>query len=217
MIAAAGLSPSLRAAERQRGVRIMYLTEYLPPEKRRRFAPDGMELRLTEAAVMLAFAMYLFEQGAKEVLVHPDGEHAKVFEIVPFLEGRGFQKTASKGTTAYGGRYEWEGRVLVIDPSSGLGDVTAEIGDIRVVAECKGGCVNSTHAGQKSKLRRGFCELVGQLMILPVDGARHVAVIPATAETELLATRLQPRCAAAGLEIAFVERDGRVRFVDSGS
>lgn len=193
----------------------MYVTTYEPPEKRRSSASGGVELRLTEAAVMLAFAVHLLSQPDSSGLVHihPDGEHAKIFDIVGLLRRLGYEKSESIGTTSYGGRYVCGQNTIVVRPASGLGDVLAEVGGRKVIAECKGGVINSTHAGQKSRLRRGLSELIGQLMVLPIDDAKQVAVLPHTAEVARLAQRLAPRCATAGIEIALVQSDGRIEYV----
>ena len=197
----------------------MYVTSYDPPEKRRAFASGGVELRLTEAAVMLAFAMHLLSQPGSSGLVHvhTDGEHAKIFDIVGFLIAGGFRKSATLGTTSYGGRYVRGFETIVVRPASGLGDVLGEVAGRKVIAECKGGVINSTHAGQKSRLRKGLSELIGQLMVLPIDDARQVAVLPFTAEIARLAERLAPRCTAAGIEIALVQADGRIDYVTVSS
>jgi hypothetical protein len=193
----------------------MYATQYDPPEKRRSSAIGGVEVRLTEAAIMLAFAMHLLSQAGSSGLVHvhPDGEHAKIFDIGAFLARLGFQKSEGLGTTSYGGRYVRGSETVVIRPTPGLGDVLGEVAGRKVIAECKGGVINSTHAGQKSRLRRGMSELIGQLMVLPVDNSRQVAVMPFTGEIARLAQRLAPRCDAAGIEIALVQADGRIDYV----
>ncbi|HET9230929.1 MAG TPA: hypothetical protein VFO00_06550, partial [Vitreimonas sp.] len=133
----------------------MFATEYSEtPEARRPHAVGGLERRLTEAAVMLAFAIYLLEaSGAQNgfVTVRPDGEHAKIFDIVACLTSLGFVRTASRGTTPYGGIYKRGNETIVVDPSSGKGDVEAQIGGRRVIAECKGAVINSTHPGQRSR------------------------------------------------------------------
>jgi hypothetical protein len=193
----------------------VYLTLYEPPAKRRSAAQGGVEHRLTEAAVMLAFAMHLLQQRGSSGLVHihPDGEHAKIFDIVGFLGRAGFALAEPLGTTAYGGRYVNGDQTIVVRPASGLGDVLGEVAGRRVIAECKGGVVNTTHAGQKSRLRKGLSELIGQLMVLPVDGARQIAVLPNTSDTARLAQRLVARCSLAGIELALVEVDGAIRYV----
>lgn len=195
----------------------MFVTDYHPPEKRRAFVEGGVERRFTEAAVMLAFALHLFEtaQGEATVAIHPDGEHAKIFDIVRFTERVGFVRAAPMGRTAYGGRYVRGSQTLIINPTSGKGDVVGEVAGRRVVAECKGGVVNSTHNGQRSRTRKGMSELIGQLMILPANGDRHVAVLPETYDTARLAPVLAVRCAQVGIDIALVREDGSVRYIEA--
>jgi hypothetical protein len=78
-----------------------------------------------------------------------------------------------------------------------------------IVAECKGGIVNTRHAGQTSRLRKGLCEAVGLLMARE-KGGRQVAVVPNTETTFRLAKRLAPRARDAGIDIALVDERGRV-------
>ena len=167
---------------------------------------------------MLAFALHLLNQtiGEAVVRVHPDGEHAKIFDIVGLLSATGFVREQALGTTAYGGHYRRGAQTIIVNPSSGKGDVVAEFAGQTIVAECKGGTINSAHAGQKSRLRKGLAELIGQLMTRPLGDERQIAVLPHTAEVERLAKRLAPRCAAAGIEIALVHQDGAVRYVELG-
>jgi hypothetical protein len=77
----------------------------------------------------------------------------------------------------------------------------------------EGGIANTRHSGQLSKLRRGLCEVVGLLMARPLKDERHVAVVPATPETEKVARRMLPRAMAAGIEIALVDENGCVSFI----
>jgi hypothetical protein len=193
----------------------MYSVHRPAPEKRSAFASDGLEEHFPEAAVMIAFASHLLatKSSADSVVICPDGEHAKRFEIVAFLQMLGFHKTTSLGGTQYGGRYVRGKHSIVIDPSSGKGDVSGRVGNRRVLAECKGGIVNTRHPGQKSKLRKGLCELVGQLMQLPLSGDRQIAVCPDHDVTRRLAGKLAPRCALAGIEIALVDVQGNVTYV----
>lgn len=193
----------------------MYLTPYEPPAKRRGAARGGVEQRLTEAAVMLAFAMHLLQQpgSSGSVHIHPDGEHAKIFDIVGFLRSAGFVLVESLGSTAYGGRYIKGDQTIVVRPASGFGDVLGELAGRRVIAECKGGVINTKHPGQKSRLRKGLSELIGQLMVLPLDEARQVAVLPNTPDTARLAQRLAARCHLAGIELALVQTDGAISYV----
>lgn len=77
-----------------------------------------------------------------------------------------------------------------------------------IIAECKGGIVNTSHAGQKSRLRKGLCEAVGLLMARD-KGGRPVAVVPKTETTLKLAQKLA-RARDAGIEIALVDERGNV-------
>lgn len=193
----------------------MFVTDYQPPEKRRPYAEGGIERRMTEAAVMLAFALHLLDaaDGEAMVTVHPDGEHAKVFGIQQCLETAGFNRVEAVGKTTYGGRYVREEHTIVVNPTSGKGDVVGEIGGQRIIAECKGAVINSKHSGQRSRTRKGLSELIGQLIILPEDGARHIAVIPETYDTARLAPILARRCVRVGIEIALVQPDGKIALV----
>ncbi len=193
---------------------MQYVTRYDPPEKRRAKAAGGIEERLTEASVMLAIARHLLDQATEAtVWIHPDGEHAKRFDIPAWLAAAGFEKVTSTGSTAYGGTYRRGSETVVVDPRSGVGDVVGFLDGQKIVVECKGGTINSTHAGQLSRLRRGLCEAVGLLMARSSDGAREIAAVPFTPETERLATRMAARCQRAGIEIALVRRDGAILWV----
>ena len=163
---------------------------------------------------MLAYAMHLLRtEDAREVRIHPDGEHGKQFDFAGWLAGRDFAKVSTLGSTAYGGVYRNPaGQTITVHPKSGLGDVVAEVGGRIISAECKGGIINTRHPGQVSRLYKGLCETVGLLMATPAQG-RQVAVAPLTEGTLRLAERLAPRCALAGIEIALVGARGQVTDV----
>ena len=137
-----------------------FLTEHSPPEKRRKYCDQGIELKLSEGAVQLAFALYLLDhpEGGSKAEIFPDGEHAKRFDIPGFLANCGFDRAETIGTTAYGGVYRKGHQTLVVNPKSqhGRGDVVGELGGVVIRAECKGGIVNSKHSGALSKVRSGF-------------------------------------------------------------
>jgi hypothetical protein len=160
---------------------------------------------------MLGYAMHLLRtEGAKDVRIHPDGEHGKQFDFSGWLLRRGFVKESSLGTTTYGGVYRnGAGQMITVNPKSGLGDVVAVVRDGTLSAECKGGIINTSHPGQVSRLYKGLCETVGMLLATPAQG-RQVAVVPLTKGTLRLAERLAPRCALAGIEIALVGSRGEV-------
>jgi hypothetical protein len=83
-----------------------------------------------------------------------------------------------------------------------------------IVAECKGGIINTKHSGQKSRLRKGLCETVGLLMTRSLEGERQFAVVPRTNDTETLAKRMNARCNDAGIRIILLEGDGCVSEFD---
>lgn len=56
------------------------------------------------------------------------------------------------------GRYTRAEHVIDVDMRSGVGDVVATAQGVRVVAECKGGFINTRHSGQLSRLRKGLCK-----------------------------------------------------------
>lgn len=188
------------------------ISERLPPPNRLRTHTGDHERHLTEGAVMVVYAMHLFRtEAATTVRISPDGEHGKRFDFAGWLGRQGFNLVEPTGTTAYGGRYQdVSGRSILIALTPGVGDVMAELADgSRVVAECKGGVINSKHAGQTSRLRRGLCEVVGLLMSTPALG-RQVAVVPHTEVTLRLAERMAPRCRRAGIDIALVSERGKI-------
>lgn len=190
------------------------ITELAPPANRVGKHTHDSEHHLYEGAVMVAFAIHLMRsEGASEVSIHPDGMHGSQFDFTGCLGRRGFSMQASAGRTSYGGKYvNSEGRIIVVNPKSGLGDVVARMGDQTISAEAKGGVINTRHAGQVSKLRRGLCEAVGLLMSVPSPG-RQVAVVPHTETTLRMAEKMKPRCQLAGIEIALVGARGEVSYV----
>jgi hypothetical protein len=184
-----------------------------PPANRIGSCVGGIEQHLTEGAVMLAYALHLLRTTkAQRVTIHPDGEHGKRFAFRPWLERQGHDFVSALGTTSYGGLYcNAEDREIEVNPKSGLGDVTAIVGNRRIVAEAKGGIINTRHAGQTSRLRKGLCEAVSLLLASPAeDNLQQVAVVPRTDATMRLAERMSARCRRAGIEIALVDGAGQI-------
>jgi hypothetical protein len=192
------------------------VTALAPPPNRLGKSDGEHEHHLYEGAVMVAYAMHLLgSQPTKEIRIHPDGEHGKQFDFSGWLQRRGFSMVSSTGKTSYGGTYTDDlGRTIIVNPKSGLRDVVAEVGNQTISAECKGGIINTRHPGQVSRLYRGLCETVGLLMATPSLG-RQVAVVPYTESTFRLATRLVPRCALVGIELALVKSRGEIIDVRS--
>jgi hypothetical protein len=191
------------------------------PPKRAAHCHEGIEHHLTEGAVMLAFAMHLLRtvSGIEEIAIHPDGEHGKRFDFEAWLGRNGFTKIAGTGKTSYGGSYRSAaGATLIVHPASGLGDVAATCRDgLTWIAECKGGIINTRHAGQVSRLRKGLCEAVGLSLARPLGAnTRQFAVVPHTRATEELARRMAARALTAGIRIALVDARGRVTDIVDG-
>ena len=149
-----------------------------PPNRVGTHDGDGEE-HFPEGSIMVAFALHLLRMGAQHVELHPDGMHAKHHDIEAQLNTGGFRRLRP-GNGSCAGDYQRGGCTLRIDFRSGVGDVAATVKGIRVVAECKGGIVNSRHAAT-SRLRKGLCEAVGQLMGREQSARdRHIAVVPYT-------------------------------------
>ena len=183
-----------------------------PPPKRIHKAEGGLEKHFTEAAVMLAYVTYLMNKHPElhAIEIHPDGEHGKQFDIRGWLERRGYELIEPQGKTTYCGRYGKGNRFILVSVQPGQGDVVGQLNNAKIVAECKGGIINTKHAGQKSKLRKGLCEAVGLLMSRKNTGERQYAVVPLTDETRRLADQLRPRCQKAGIEIVLIREDGMI-------
>ena len=170
------------------------------------------EQHLYEAAVMLSVALWLFDLGAEEVHIHPDGEHAKQFDIPSWLRMEGFAKIAAIGKTPLAGKYIRHNQELYIEFKPGHGDIVADIKGCRTVVEAKGGIINTNHSGQKSKLRKHLYEAVGMLLDGPQNADRLIAAVPQHSETEKIACRMVHRCRDAGIEIALVSGNGVVQL-----
>lgn len=189
-----------------------------PPPPNRVSSTDGeSELHFTEAAVMLAYAFHLFRtySALVEIELHPDGEHGKRFDIPSWLASQGFALVLREGRTDYGGLYSDGRRGIRVTPKSGLGDVVATTPGGLIVAECKGGIVNTRHPGQKSRLRRGLYEAVGLLMSRPITQEHQYAVVPHTGDTATVAEKLISRCQQAGIGIHLVASDGSVHEISA--
>ncbi|WP_202975805.1 MULTISPECIES: hypothetical protein [Bradyrhizobium] len=87
------------------------VTALEPPPNRVGKSDDLHEHHLYEGAVMLAYAMYLLRtQGARDVRIHPDGEHGKQFDFTSWLGGK--RSPRSPASVAPPIRTESEGRTV---------------------------------------------------------------------------------------------------------
>ena len=162
---------------------------------------------------MLAMAEWLFDQGAGEVAIHPDGMHLKDFDLPALLRRRGFDHAEPAGRTAAGGLWRRRNQTLTVYSRPGRGDVVGAVDGESIEIEAKGGIVNTRHPGQTSRLRKHLYEAVGQLLDTRGDAARLIAAVPRHPVTEAQAARMAPRCRAAGIEIALVDGDGQVETI----
>jgi len=187
------------------------IVELDPPPNRQGAGTGTKEKHLTEAAVMLAYGMHLLRTvpELRKIELFPDGEHGKRFKIANWLSTHGFTLQESWGKTTYCGNWTGEAGSIIVASIPGHGDVVAETGQGMIIAECKGGIVNTKQSGPTSRLRRGLCEAVGLLMARPKSG-RQVAVVPYTESTLKLAKKLISRARDAAIEIALVDEKGRV-------
>jgi hypothetical protein len=191
------------------------IVELEPPSNRRGKSDNGKERHLPEAAVILAYGLHLLATVPQlnSIELHPDGEHGKRFQIAKWLSEQGYILVKPQGSTNYCGQYVFGDRKILIASTPGKGDVVANTPGGTIIAECKGGIINTRHAGQVSRLRKGLCEAVGLLMARE-QGGRQVAVVPHTATTLRLAQKMATRAAAAGIEIALVDERGQVIDVE---
>ncbi len=83
---------------------------------------------------MVSYAMHLLRTtAATTVRINPDGKHRKKFDFTSWLGRRGFAMTTSIGSTAYGGTYvDGQGRNIIVNPKSGLGDVVAQARNLTI-------------------------------------------------------------------------------------
>ena len=192
---------------------ISLITMSRPPKNRVGRHDDDHEHHLSEGAVMLAVASWLFDQGAEEVCVHPDGQHMKAFDMPGWLEAKGFSRVTTTGSRGLSGEFRRGAQCLTLQAKPGHGDVVTRLDGVEIEIETKGGCINTRHPGQLSRLRKGLHEAVGQLLSSPRNNRRFIAVVPFHKETERWASRLAERCSLVGIEIALVTGSGDVHLI----
>ena len=116
---------------------------------------------------MLAMAEWLFDQGSPDVRIHPDGMHMKGFDIPAWLAGRGFTRMTATGRGQTSGTFRRGDQTLIVHSQPGLGDVVATLDGVEVEIEAKGGCINTRHPGQLSRLRKAFTRPSASSWALP--------------------------------------------------
>lgn len=174
--------------------------------------------QMAEAEVSLRLAFHLLDHpgGCCTATVSVDGAHvechgATVFPIRMFLRHHGWEQTGQDGLRDWRGRYDRNGKVLVVTTQSGIGDVTATVGNRTIRAECKKGPLRKKPGSPEYPLVR---EAIGQLMTVDIVGENDLLVVavPRTEAFRSLRTRWQgrPLVARTGIQIVLVGRDGTV-------
>ena len=189
-----------------------FVTKRAPPASRASKCDGEHEDHLTETGVMLAIAEWMFREGASVVRLHPDGMHPKSFNTSQWLQDSGFTKVTSRRITAIAGRYQRGDQTLEIAFRPGFGDIRASVHGHPVLVEAKGGCINTRHPAQVSKLRRGLHEAIGVLVGRPSGQGRRIAAVARHRATEELVEEIAPHCLAVGIELALVSGDGHVHI-----
>ena len=88
---------------------------------------------------MLAFAYYLLHSipSVNYVAIHPDGEHAKRFDIHKWLEDHDFKQTQLIGKTGYSGTYVSGEKTIKVTSQPGIGDVEADAGGKKLLRSAR--------------------------------------------------------------------------------
>ena len=179
---------------------------------------DGPQLRMTEGEVAIRLAEYLLTLpgAADTVTIAIDGAvvetvtHGRLFEIEQFLATNGWRAVRQQGKRLWHGAYSRSDKHLHISSTSGIGDVVIQIGNRRVVAECKGGPLVKKRGSQEHRILK---EALGQALLWR-EGADDILLIavPDTPWFEPLATNWgsRPLVRKVGIQIALVAPSGDV-------
>lgn len=174
--------------------------------------------RMPEAEVALRLAFHLLEHPASagKASVALDGAqirvHGKqVFPVEAFLQELGWKQVTQAGKNPWQGTYQLDDSRLVVHASSGVGDVVARVGRVRVRAECKKGPLIRKPGSQEYPVLH---EAIGQVITVESvaqDDVLAVAV-PFTNRFSDLASRWRntPLVIKAGIRLVLVGRDGAV-------
>ena len=178
--------------------------------------------RMPEAEVSLRLAFYLLalpgSDGVARVAI--DGAQVKVgkrrvFPIVDFLSGMGWEQAEQMGSRDWQGRYVKGGQMLIIHSRPGVGDVVVGVGKKRIRAECKGGpLVKKPGSREYRKLREALGQVITVGHVDPDDVL--MVAIPRTDAFCRLAGRWRraPLVVGAGIRIVLVGRDGTVEGLE---
>ncbi len=167
----------------------------------------AVALRLASCLVSLPGSSGLCRVAIDGAQVMVDGR--EIFPIDAYLDDHGWRQTGQAGKNPWQGRYEKGGRCFEIGAFPGVGDVSAQVGEKRIRAECKKGFAEQ-HKGNPEypKLR----EALGQLLTVEDAEASDilVAAVPDTPAYRRLAEnwRDRPLIGRTGIQIVLVGSDG---------
>lgn len=173
--------------------------------------------RMTEAEVSLRLAEYILSlpglKGRVDVAIDGAGVFIlglQVFDIDGFLAARSWKMTASEGKNRWTGTYKRDQLELHVHSRSGVGDVVATVGAVRLVAECKKGWLVPKKGSPERPL---LATALGQALLLKVtDADLVIAAVPNSEANRKIATqwRNRPLVRKAGIRICLVGQDGKV-------
>ncbi len=179
---------------------------------------NGMvEDRMPEAEVALRIAFALLSHADRDgrVEVAIDGAQVRlpgreIFPIATFLVTHGWIQISQAGANAWQGEYERGGQRMRVHARSGVGDVVAGVGPLRVLVECKGGPLQRRRGNPEYPILR---EALGQLMTLEqvnVDNDRLVVAVPDGSGFRRLVETWQdrPLIRQARIQLVLVGQDG---------
>ena len=181
---------------------------------------------MPEAEVAVRLACWLLDRAESSGNAHVaiDGAQVKtkekiVFPLAQFLLNENWSQTGQTNSKCpWQGTYRKLGRTheLVIHSQSGVGDVVAMVGNLRVRAECKGGTlVRSKSSAEYVKLR----EALGQVLTAKDIKGNDLLVVavPSSDKFNSLQQEWQGRSLlmSTGIRIVTVARNGHVRGLEA--
>jgi hypothetical protein len=182
--------------------------------------PDATRMSEAEVAIRLAERFLMFPGAADHANVAIDGAvveiagRGRLFDIDAFLSANKWELTRQEGKRAWHGVYSRGDKQLHISSSSGTADVLLQLGNRRVVAECKGGPLIKRPGSPEHRILK---EALGQALIW--NGYADDLLIVAVPDTQwfrplVTSWQQRPLVLKAGIQIALVAPTGAVSGFD---
>lgn len=181
-----------------------------------------LNTRMSEAevAIRLAERFLTFPGAADHAKVAIDGAvieiagRGRFFDIEGFLSANQWKLMRQEGKRPWHGVYSRRGQGLHINSASGTADVLLQLGNRRIVAECKGGPLVKKPGNPEHRILK---EVLGQALIwnaLPND--LLIVAVPDTPWFRPLVSAWQqrPLVLKTGIQIALVAQNGDVSGFD---